>query len=149
MSTVHSELRSDNPAFDAEMDAIRAELRAETEAEENDAAYREDMRRAEAGWWHALGEGMPDVDGVVLTMADWLGQQASYYTSLGTKAGDFAAATFAGLAEQARALWATTPEALAHRMSVADATRAEDLVQAGYVRGVEDGRNEWAPGGRD
>ncbi len=137
MPTVHSELRSDNPAFDAEMDAIRAELRAEA-ADEIDPDWWITLDAAEtAGDFDHV-----DVDGVQVTLAAWLNDEAARYRRLGTKVGAWLANELTGLAGQATSLWATTTEAFDHRREVADAYRAEDLEYIGYQRGLSDARED-------
>jgi hypothetical protein len=57
-------------------------------------------------WLTASDE--PEVDGMCLTLPEWLADQASYFASLGTQAGDFLASEICELATQARLLGAAT-----------------------------------------
>ena len=79
-----------------------------------------------------------EIDGVAVTLDEWLSEQIGYYRALGTNGGQFLAAELAQLVDIARFLHAATPEDFTARREIQDATVREDLVHCGYVRGLAD-----------
>lgn len=107
---------------------------------------------ADSDWWDELAEYAGEHDGdapepglAALAFAEWIGVQAAWFRSEGTAAGAWLAAEIDELAVLARTLGALDPDQFDGRRDALEYGRSEDLVEAGYTRGLADGRAS-APG---
>lgn len=86
----------------------------------------EDVFEPEPADWEAIRDGGCDLPGPVagvLSFADWISVQASYYRSLGSDAADWLAREIEGMATTARFLGANNPNSFDDRLEVLEDMR--------------------------
>jgi hypothetical protein len=78
-----------------------------------------------------------ELDGIGLTLADWLDCQAGYYLQVGTPAARFLAEEIRMLGVEARGLCATTIDAFTDRRQAMEKSYRDELLSRGEARGYQ------------